>query len=114
MSETAPRHALVTGASGLAGWAVVNEILNEYPTKGTFAKVTAVVNRPLSVPRARWPTASGVQFQLVSGVNLTTGLLTDTVTQLREKIPDLETVTHLYHSGKQTFEYHTHVFGNFI
>jgi hypothetical protein len=107
MSETTPRHALVIGASGLAGWAVVNEILKEYPTKGTFAKVTAVVNRPLSIARARWPTASNVQIQLVSGVNLTAGSLKDTVTRLRNKIPDLETVTHLYHFGKQIIKHIT-------
>jgi nucleoside-diphosphate-sugar epimerase len=100
MSEATPRHALVVGASGLAGWAVVNEILKEYPVKGTFAKVTAVVNRPLSVARAQWPTTSSVQIQLVSGVNLTAGSLKDTDTQLRDKIPDLETVTHLYYFGK--------------
>ena len=107
MSETTSRHALVIGASGLAGWAVVNEILKEYPTKGTFAKVTAVVNRPLSIARARWPTASNVQIQLVSGVNLTAGSLKDTVTQLRDKIPDLETVTHLYHFGRQIIKHKT-------
>lgn len=42
-------HALVFGASGLAGWGVVDQLLENYPAEGTFSKVTALVNRPFSV-----------------------------------------------------------------
>ncbi|KAH8705873.1 hypothetical protein BGW36DRAFT_422407 [Talaromyces proteolyticus] len=101
MSITKPRHALVIGASGLAGWAVVNTLLQEYPEKGTFAKVTAVLNRPLSMKRSRWPTSSSVKFQLVTGVNLSAGSLKDSVSYLRENIPDLHTVTHVYYFAYQ-------------
>ena len=41
-------HALVFGASGISGWAIVNQILSDYPAKGVFSAVTALTNRPLT------------------------------------------------------------------
>lgn len=94
MTIQSSRHALVLGASGVAGWSVVNELLEGYPAKGTFAKVTAAVNRPLTLKDSSWHhPPSEIDFKLVSGVNLRDG------GDLRESIPDLETVTHLYYFG---------------
>lgn len=64
------RHALVFGASGLAGWGLVNQLLSNYPALESFARVTALVNRPLSVDRSCWPISERPHFQLVSGVDL--------------------------------------------
>ncbi|KAF5660141.1 hypothetical protein FHETE_9114 [Fusarium heterosporum] len=52
MSEN---HALVFGATGLIGWAVVNQLLSAYPAPQTFASVTAVSNRPVDATRTLWP-----------------------------------------------------------
>ncbi|KAI9925912.1 hypothetical protein ASPWEDRAFT_60916 [Aspergillus wentii DTO 134E9] len=89
------RHALVLGASGVAGWAVVNELLEGYPAKGTFSKVTAAVNRPLKVEESGWPSPSDIDFRLISGVNLRDG------GDLVDSIPDLHSVTHLYYFAYQ-------------
>lgn len=94
MADTFPRHALVLGASGVAGWGVVNELLEGYPAKQTFAKVTAAVNRPLDLADSGWNPPSDIDFKLVSGVNLRDG------GDLRRYIPELETVTHLYYFGR--------------
>jgi len=50
-------HALVFGASGVAGWSVVDQILSNYPREGTFSKVTALVNRPLNFEESYWSAA---------------------------------------------------------
>lgn len=42
-------HALVFVAPGLAGWAVVDQLLNNDPAEGTFSKVTALVNWRLKI-----------------------------------------------------------------
>lgn len=93
MTVKSSRHALVLGASGVAGWSVVNELLEGYPAKKTFAKVTAAVNRPLDLKDSNWQPSSDIDFNLVSGLNLRDG------GDLRESVPDLETVTHLYYFG---------------
>jgi uncharacterized protein YbjT (DUF2867 family) len=95
------RHALVIGASGLIGWSIVNQILSSYPSAGTFAKVTALVNRPLKLDDAFWPpqTIGQPKLELVSGVNLTAQ---DTEFQklLIEKVQDVSSITHVYYCGK--------------
>ena len=42
-------HALVFGASALAGWAIVDKLLSNYPAQATFSQATALVNRPFSL-----------------------------------------------------------------
>jgi hypothetical protein len=37
------------GASGLAGWTVVGQLLYNYPAEGTFSKMKAMVDGPLDV-----------------------------------------------------------------
>ncbi|KAK7701782.1 hypothetical protein SLS57_011622 [Botryosphaeria dothidea] len=92
-------HALVLGASGLAGWAVVNELLSNYPTPGTFRKVTAVVNRPLNIEDYFWPAQSADRpdLELVSGVNLLNGSTEEFTSFLKDKLKDIQTVTHVYY-----------------
>ncbi len=93
-------HALVLGASGLLGWAVVNELLSPSSTPSPFAKVTALVNRPLRREDAFWPepSASRPEFALRSAVNLSAS--DEQVRRaLQENVPDIHTVTHLYYFG---------------
>ncbi|KAM0424945.1 hypothetical protein ACHAPT_009746 [Fusarium lateritium] len=89
-------HALVFGATGLIGWAVVDQLLSGYPTSTTFAGVTAVSNRPVDASRTFWTEKSETrpQLQLVSGVNLQSD---DVLGQLREKVPGVEKTTHVFY-----------------
>ena len=91
-------HALVLGASGLAGWAVVDELLANYPAAGTFKRVTALVNRPLKLQDSFWPSPSPErpELSLVSGANL---LDDDFAGFLEQHVPDVASVTHVYYFG---------------
>lgn len=96
-------HALVFGASGLAGWGVVDQILEGYPAEGTFSTVTALVNRPLTVGESHWPTTSDSptrpKLALISGVNLAEGSVDEFTAILRFKVENVENVTHVYYFG---------------
>lgn len=61
-------HALVVGVSGLIGWAVVEQLLQNT----FFGKVTALVNRRLSLQDSFWPSHAPAQptLSLTSGVSL--------------------------------------------
>jgi nucleoside-diphosphate-sugar epimerase len=54
MSTSTPLRALVFGASGITGWAIVKEAL-QYPTPTAFNKVIGLTNRPLTKPQALLP-----------------------------------------------------------
>ena len=92
-------HALVLGASGLAGWGVVDQLLSNYPSPGTFAKVTALVNRPLNVADSYWPTPSETRpkLDLVSGLNLAEGTFDDFSALLEKRVEDVSGVTHVFY-----------------
>ena len=95
--STLGNHALVFGATGIQGWAVVNQILNGYPSEDAFDKVTALTNRPIT-EKMLWPESK--KLQVVSGINLLTdkgqnGL----VKEMEEKIPDVKSVTHMFFFG---------------
>ena len=94
-------HALVFGASGLAGWGVVDQLLCNYPTPGTFSQVTALVNRPFSVADSYWPkpSPSRPKLQLVSHVNLLKGSVDDFTAFLKREVWDVENVTHAFYFG---------------
>lgn len=94
-------HALVFGASGLAGWAVVDQLLENYPAEGTFSKVTALVNRPLSVAESYWPSPSPSRpkLELVCNVNLAEGRVEEFTALLKEKVEDIGNVTHAFYFG---------------
>lgn len=87
-------HALVFGASGITGWAIVNQILNGYPDTSTFAKVTALTNRSLSPEAAQWPTSD--KLEVISGLDLLRGSQEELEVAMRQKIADVENVTHVY------------------
>ncbi|KAF1965513.1 hypothetical protein BU23DRAFT_584972 [Bimuria novae-zelandiae CBS 107.79] len=92
-------HALVIGASGVIGWAVVDQLLRGYPTPGTFAQVSALVNRPLSLEDAFWPRSegeSGVELELTSGPDLL-GTEAEIERVLREKVGGVESVREVFY-----------------
>ncbi|KAI0161796.1 hypothetical protein GGR52DRAFT_561154 [Hypoxylon sp. FL1284] len=91
-------HALVFGASGILGWSIVDQILKNYPDKGVFHKVTALSNRPLNAENAFWPDggAGRPALQIVDGIDLTTGTVDEMTETLRSRIPDIDSVTHIY------------------
>jgi hypothetical protein len=88
------RHALVYGASGISGWAVVNAILDGYPSKNAFSKVTAMVNRPLTREMASWP--DDPRLQIVSGIDLVQGSQEELEQQIKDNVKDVDTVTQVY------------------
>lgn len=91
------RHALVVGASGLARWGIANVLLDQYPPQGAFEKVTALVNRLMTVEEAYWPQHSGrPTLNLVSGVDLTKGSADGFTALINEKVSDFSTVTHVF------------------
>lgn len=103
MATATDHHALVVGASGLIGWAVVNQLLQPYPSPIPLRKITALVNRPLRVEDALWSEEEPgrANLALVSGVDL---LCNDDefANMLKERVPDIETITHVFYFGKCT------------
>jgi hypothetical protein len=59
MASNQNNHAIAFGCSGINGWALVNQLLLGYPGAGTFAKVTAIANRPFKPEDAGWPRDAG-------------------------------------------------------
>ncbi|KAL8705861.1 MAG: hypothetical protein Q9225_008001 [Loekoesia sp. 1 TL-2023] len=92
-------HALVFGASGLVGWGVVDQLLSNYPAQGTFSKVTASVNRPLSIKDSFWPEESPArpELELVSGVNLIEATVESLAKLLSTSVKGVEHVTHVFY-----------------
>lgn len=104
------KHALVFGASGLIGWAIIDQLLSNYPSPGTFAKVTALVNRPLDIQDSFWPLEANrplnvqgspqqPELQLVSGINLADGTVQSVTELLQTKVKGIEHVTHVFYFG---------------
>nr|CAD70323.1 conserved hypothetical protein [Neurospora crassa] len=92
------KHAIVFGASGLIGWAIVNQLLRGYPRHGTFSNITAVTNRPLDTSESLWPTDSDQpDLQLVSGIDLHKGDGATLAESLKQAVKDVESVTHIYY-----------------
>lgn len=94
-------HALVFGASGLAGWGVVDQLLSNYPAQGAFPHVTALVNRPFNVADSYWPSPSPSRpkLQLVPHVDLLKGSVEDFTAFLKREVGDIENVTHAFYFG---------------
>lgn len=83
------------GASGITGWAIVNAILEGYPSPDTFDKVTALTNRPLTAQAANWP--SSAKLNVVSGVDIMTDKGQQGFeTEMKSRVADIDTVTHVY------------------
>ena len=87
--------ALVFGASGISGWAVAQSCLS-YPSTGTFRRVVALTNRPRSLKECGLPEDN--RLELYSGINLR-GSLDEVLERMKENIPHLEEVTHMYYCG---------------
>ncbi|KAH7039882.1 uncharacterized protein B0I36DRAFT_370828 [Microdochium trichocladiopsis] len=85
--------ALIFGASGVTGWAMVNEILNDYPKKGIWNKVYALTNRPLSREASCWP--NDTRLDIVSGVDLLQGSQEELEQVMKDKIKGFGNVTHV-------------------
>jgi len=94
---TSGNHALIFGGTGIQGWAVTNELLNGYPSADKFAKVTALANRPPS-GNMLWP--KNDKLQVVSGIDLLNeGGQEALEKQMKEKVPGIEAVTHVFFFG---------------
>lgn len=89
--------ALVFGATGISGWAFVNEILNQYPSQGTWDKVHALANRPISRETLLWP--DDARLNLVSGIDLLGSTQEELEAGLKDMIPGIEKVTHVFYLG---------------
>ncbi|KAK1482338.1 hypothetical protein CABS01_14036 [Colletotrichum abscissum] len=89
-------HALILGASGISGWSLFNQA-RTYPTPTTFARITGTTNRPLTLEQARLP-ADDPRLALVSGIDFTKSV-DEVAAALRDKVPDVETVSHVFYTG---------------
>ncbi len=97
-SSSKAKHAIIFGSSGVSGWALVNELLHDYPEKGTWSRVTALTNRPLDRKTTLWP--DDPRLNLVSGVDLLAGSQEELDETMKRKIPEVHTVTHVYYYGE--------------
>lgn len=96
------KHALVLGASGITGWAIVTELLSDRADAQQFSRVTALTNRPLSPEVARWP--SSPKLHVVSGINLLKGTQDELQAEFQAKVPNIETVTQVFFNCMHTLE----------
>lgn len=94
---TSQNHAVVFGASGINGWALVRTLLAGYPRSDTFRRVTAVLNRPLSPLDSQWPHDD--RLQILTGFDLTVGQ-ESLQESIKTKIDGAETISHVYYAGK--------------
>lgn len=93
----AENHALIYGATGIQGWAVVNQLLQGYPSPDSFSQVTALANRP-PCEDMLWPQSN--KLQIISGIDLLNkGGQEALQQQMLEKVPGIETVTHVFFFG---------------
>lgn len=89
--------ALVFGASGISGWAVMHNLLI-YPSPNTFRRIIGLTNRPLSKAEGDFPD-DDTRIELYSGIDLRQEL-EGVTTRLTNTVPMVEEVTHVYYCGK--------------
>ena len=89
------KSALVFGASGVTGWSFINEILHDYPKTNVWNRVHALTNRPLSQEQSLWPTDD--RLNIISGIDLLQGSQDELESTIKENIPDISEVTHVYY-----------------
>jgi hypothetical protein len=95
MASSDPTYrALVFGASGITGWAVIREALH-YPTPTTFDRIIGLTNRPLTKSDAILP--EDQRLELHSNVDLSAGV--SAVEARLKQIDGIIGVTHVYFSG---------------
>jgi hypothetical protein len=86
------------GASGITGWAIVKAILDGYPTEDTFASITALTNRPLSLEDALW--TKSPKLDVVSGIDLLTSKGQEGLeAELKAAVQHSGEITHVYFFG---------------
>lgn len=96
MDPTQRNVAMVFGASGISGWAVMQNLLS-YPSRTTFSRIIGLTNRPLTLEQGGFP-ADDERVELYSGINLRQDLEAVRA-QLKEKVPRLDEVTNVYYLG---------------
>jgi hypothetical protein len=89
-------HALIFGASGISGWALLNQI-RTYPTTSTFKRITAVTRRPFTLEQAQIPQDD--RITIASGIDLTKSA-SEVASALKEKVPDIDSVSHVFFAGQ--------------
>lgn len=89
--------ALVFGASGISGWAVMQNLLS-YPSPDTFRRIVGLTNRPMSKAEGNFA-EDDKRIELYSGFDLRQEL-GGVKTQLTNTVPRLQEVTHVYYCGK--------------
>ncbi|KAJ6005161.1 hypothetical protein N7451_003105 [Penicillium sp. IBT 35674x] len=90
------KSAIVFGASGIQGWAFVNTLLSDYPSKGVFDHVTAVTSRELPQERTLRPDTD-VRLSVITGINLLDDSLHSVVEELKDAAGHIENITHVYY-----------------
>lgn len=93
-----PKSAIVFGASGVFGWAFVNEMLGGYPSTSTRSRVHALFNRPIPRDETAWPDDG--RLNIMSGIDLLSSNVEDTSLAMRRQAPDVANVTHAYFLGE--------------
>jgi hypothetical protein len=98
----AGKAALVFGASGVSGWAMVNEMLHNYPGEDTWSHIHALTNRSMDAKTATWP--DGNKLTVTSGIDLlSTNDGNDDRRGLETQIGSIagiENVTHVFYMGE--------------
>jgi hypothetical protein len=90
-------HALIYGASGITGWAIVNQLLKGYPSPNDFSRITALTNRPLKHEETLWPKSDKL---LLTTANLMhDGGQAGLEKVLKQKVRDIDTVSHVFFFG---------------
>ena len=94
-SSAGGRTALIFGASGITGWAILREALN-YPSENEFARVIALVNRPIDRSELFLPASD--KLTIASGVDLTKSV--NEVAAALSTVQGIKDVTDVYFAGK--------------
>lgn len=68
-----------------------------YPSETAFARITGTTNRPTTLEQLQIP--SDDRIQIADGINLTKSA-DEVAATLKEKVPDIATVTHVFFTGK--------------
>lgn len=94
---TSPHHAVVFGASGINGWALIKELVSGHSIPDPFDRVTAVLNRPVSLQDSQWPQDG--RLQVATGIDLTADVQ-ELQCAMKAKINGAESISHVYYAGE--------------
>lgn len=93
MTSQSNYRALVFGASGITGHAILKELL-QYPDPKTFSRVVGLTNRPLSKENASLPDDD--RIELISGLDLTDR---EKTFQLLKNVAGIDKITHVFYTA---------------